>query len=96
MDQLNQDIKKFDGLYRRYINVTIDGGYYLNENGEILLRVETKGRTGKVLYRSSFYIMGGKETQVYGMDGSTGHGWGGRIVGYATLAEIENYKEKIR
>ena len=83
-------MKKFDAITRKYREVEVSDSYY-TENGEILYRVETKGRTGRTLYASKFYISNGKETNVYGMGGATGHGWGGRIAGYVNLAEIEKY-----
>ena len=92
-----QKIRIFDGLLRRYLNVIKhEDGYYVNESGEKLYRIETKGRTGKTLYYNGFYIMGSCEMRVQGMGGQTGHGWGGRIVGYLILDEIRDYKGRIK
>lgn len=84
----------FDGLTRNYREVEVAEGYY-TQNGEKLYRVETKGRYGKKLYRNGYYInKEGKEESVYGMGGSTGHGWGGRIEGYVLESELEKFGVK--
>lgn len=84
----------FDGLTRQYREVVIKDNCY-TQNGEKLYRIETKGKSGKKLYRNGYYFNNeGKEEPVYGMDGSTGHGWGGRIVGYLLKEELEKYGVK--
>jgi len=67
-------------------------------NGEKLFRIETKGKSGKSLYSNGNYLNAetGKQRQVSGMDGSTGHGWGGSVVGFYTLEQINNSTVKIK
>ena len=91
-------LKKWDGLSRSYREVIANDGFYCLIDGTRLYRIETKGRTGKSLYSNDRYLNreNGKEIVVYGMGGPTGHGWGGRIIGYATKPEIEAYPEKIK
>jgi len=89
-------IKKWDGLTGKYKDVIVGDGFYTTLNGDKLFRIETKGRTGKTLYSNSFYLNKGKENPVYGMNGSTGHGWGGKIIGYATESEIFSSSLKIK
>lgn len=84
----------FDGVTRKYREVEI-GEHCYTEKGENLIRIETKGRTGTTFYVRLNYIYNGVEQPVYGMGGSTGHGWGGRIIGYVTREEAEA-NEKIR
>lgn len=80
----------FDGLTKKYREVEVSNECY-TENGEDLYRIETKGKSGKKLYRNGYYINDGKEQPVYGMGGSTGHGWGGKIVGYILKSEFEQF-----
>ena len=88
-------MKKFDGITRKYREVEISDNCY-TENGEQLYRVETKGKTGRVLYGNLFYLLSdGKERQIFGMGGSTGHGWGGLVAGYVTKEEAEKYGIRI-
>ena len=88
-------MKKFDGITKKYREVEISEHCY-TESGDELYRVETKGKTGKTLYGNLFYLYSnGKERQVFGMGGSTGHGWGGSIVGYVTKDDAEKYGIKI-
>ena len=93
---MTASVKRFEGISRRYITVSVEDNHFVNENGEILFRIETKGAYGKTLYRNSRYVVDSKECSVYGMGGATGHGWGGQIMGYLTLAEIENSNLKIK
>ena len=90
----------FDGISGKYRDVLISENRmcFTTLDNQELYRIETKGRTGKVLYRNGFYVSvhTGKEIQVHGMDGATGRGWGGCIIGYATEEEIENYPVVIR
>ena len=80
----------FDRVTRQYRKVRVVDAHYVTENGEHLYRVETKGRTGTTLYALYGYIdQFGYERPVYGMSGATGHGWGGRIIGYVTREEGE-------
>lgn len=66
-------------------------------NGEMLFRIETKGRTGKSLYKNSSYLDANcNQRPVMGSDGSTGHGWGGRVVGFMTITQIEQSKLNIK
>lgn len=83
----------FDGLTRQYREVEVSEHCY-TENGKELYRIETKGKTGKKLYRNGYYLTNGKEDQVYGMGGSTGHGWGGKVVGYILESEFEQFNIK--
>lgn len=65
-------------------------------DGQILYRIETKGRTGKSLYANSGYVNSdGKMTSVTGSQGGTGKGWGGRVVGFLTKSQIDAYPVKI-
>lgn len=91
-------ITKWDGLSRKYREVVANDGAYSLIDGTKLYRIETKGRTGKTLYAKSFYLslLDGKERPVHGMDGATGFGWGGQIIGYLTKEEIEKYPVKIK
>ena len=89
-------IKKWDGITRKNKDVIVGDDFYTTLNGDKLFRIETKGRTGKTLYSNGFYLNGGKENSVYGMNGSTGHGWGGQIIGYATESEILSSSLKIK
>lgn len=93
-----QTLKKWDGLSRTYREVIISNGFYCLTDGTRLYRIETKGRTGRSLYSNGYYLNPetGKESSVHGMDGSTGHGWGGQIIGYATKQEIESNQVKIK
>jgi hypothetical protein len=93
-----QTLKKWDGLSRTYREVIISNGFYCLTDGTRLYRIETKGRTGRSLYSNGFYLnhKTGKENPVHGMDGPTGRGWGGQIVGYATKQEIESNPVKIK
>lgn len=93
-----QTLKKWDGLSRSYREVIVSNGFYCLTDGTRLYRIETKGRTGRSLYSNGYYLNSetGKENAVHGMDGATGHGWGGQIVGYATKQEIESYSVKIK
>lgn len=86
-------MKKFDNITRQYREVEIQEGFY-TQDGQKLFRVETRGRSGKVLYRSQRYIRDGKEVAPFGMGGSTGHGWGGSIKGYLLESELEKYGVK--
>jgi len=91
-----ETIKIWDGFSRTYRDVTVQEGFYcLTTGGDRLYRIETKGHTGRFLYPNSFYLDSktGREKLVHGMDGATGRGWGGKIVGYATKQEIEQYKK---
>jgi hypothetical protein len=83
----------FDALSGKYRDLIImpDTSYYVTQSGEPVFRIETKGRTGKVMYRNLFYIVDGRELRVHGCDGATGHGWGGQICGYLTRKEIDSY-----
>lgn len=83
----------FDALSGRYRDLIIMPGkcYYVTKSGDPIFRIETKGRTGKVMYRNIFYIVDDHEIRVHGMDGATGKGWGGQICGYMTREEIEAY-----
>lgn len=92
-----ETIKKWDELSRTYRDVIVCDGCYCLEDGTPLYRIETKGRTGKTIYLNGYYLdyNTGKENSVHGMDGATGHGWGGKILGYATEDEINSYKIKI-
>lgn len=93
-EEASKTIRIFDSLTKQYREVVISGNCY-TQKGEKLFRIETKGKTGKKLYRNGYYInKEGKEEQVYGMDGSTGHGWGGRVVGYLLESELEKYGVK--
>ena len=66
-------------------------------NGERLYRIETKGKTGKSLYKNYSYLNGkGQQTTPNGMDGATGHGWGGSVIGFMTLKQIEMSNLKIK
>jgi hypothetical protein len=87
-----ETLKKWDGLSRTYRDVTVQEGFYCLAGGERLYRIETKGRTGLSLYSNGYYldIKTGRENPVYGMNGATGRGWGGKIVGYATKQEIDS------
>lgn len=81
----------FDSITKQYRDVVVSGNCY-TQNGEELYRIETKGKSGKKLYRNGYYLNNeGKEEPVYGMGGSTGHGWGGRVVGYLLKSELEKY-----
>ena len=58
-------------------------------NGERLYRIETKGRSGKTLYRNGSYLDSkGNQTPCMGSGGATGHGWGGSVIGFMTLKQI--------
>lgn len=84
----------FDALTKQYREVTVADHYY-TQNGKMIYRIETKGKTGKKLYKNGYYLNNeGKEEPVYGMDGSTGHGWGGRVVGYLLESELGEYGVK--
>lgn len=85
----NNKMKRFNSITGKYIEVNVGEFAYVNLNGELLFRIETKGRTGKILYRNCFYLDRGIESQVYGSGGSTGRGWGGSIIGYLTEKEIK-------
>jgi len=89
-EPLQKVIKKWDAITGKYRDVLVDDKYYTTLDGEKLLRIETKGKTGKKLYSNDSYLDNGKESPVFGMGGSTGHGWGGKIVGYATELEISS------
>ena len=93
-----QNLKKWDGLSRTYREVIISNGFYCLTDGTRLYRIETKGRTGRSLYSNGYYLNSetGNESPVYGMSGSTGHGMGGRIIGYATNQEIKSFSVKIK
>lgn len=85
-------MKKFNPINKSYIDVDVDLSRwcYVDEQGNRLFRIETKGRTGKVQYRNAAYLNdNGREFAASGMGGSTGHGWGGSIIGYATEADLE-------
>lgn len=81
-------MKKYNSITRKYQEVVISDGFYITETGDKLYRIETKGRTGRTQYRNGYYLHNGKERAVYGSDGATGHGWGGRIIGYATEQDM--------
>lgn len=84
----------FDSITKQYRDVVVSGNCY-TQNGEELYRIETKGKSGKKLYRNGYYLNNeGKEESVYGMGGSTGYGWGGRVVGYLLKSELEKYGVK--
>lgn len=85
-------MEKFNIITNQYIEVSIDNekGCYINQNGEELVRIETWGKSGKKPHINGYYIKNNKEMPVYGMGGSTGMGWGGSILGYATLEESKN------
>lgn len=84
-------MKKFNPITRKYQEVRLANGYYTNDAGDKLFRIETKGRTGRTQYRNEFYLHAdGKESSVYGAGGATGHGWGGQIIGYATEQDMIN------
>lgn len=85
--------KIFNRLKRRYETVEVGENAYMC-NGEVLVRVERWGRSGKVLHGNYAYLVNGKERAVMGMDGATGHGWGGVVVGYCTVEELKWYKVK--
>lgn len=91
--------KLYDGLLRRRMEVSVDAGgaCYRNAGGDRLFRIETKGSTGRTLYRNGWYITPiGTEMAAHGMSGSTGRGWGGSIQGYLTEAEIDQSNLKIQ
>jgi hypothetical protein len=88
------NMTKYDAITRKYREVEISGSQY-TENGQPLYRVETKGKSGRTLYATIYYISDGKELPVYGMGGATGHGWGGRIIGYVTKDEAKANNIKI-
>lgn len=90
-------MKVSNPITRKYIEVSVQEGYYIDESGTALLRLETKGRTGTTIYANSHYLNNeGRQIQVYGMGGATGHGWGGTVVGFATLSEIKNSNMNVR
>jgi hypothetical protein len=84
---------KYDAITRKYREVEISGSHY-TENVQLLYWVETKGKSGRIL-ATIYYISDGKELPVYGMGGATGHGWGGRIIGYVTKDEAKANNIKI-
>ena len=66
-------------------------------NGERLYRIETKGRTGKSLYKKYSYLDSkGNQTSCTGSEGATGHGWGGSVIGFMTLKQIEESNLNIK
>jgi len=77
----------FDNITGKYRDVEVNSARY-NENGNDLYRIETVGKTGKVMYYNYYYINNGDEIPVYGSGGSTGKGWGGKILGYLTAKEL--------
>lgn len=83
----------FDALSGKYRDLIIVPGesHYVTKSGDPVFRIETKGRTGKVMYRNIFYIVDDRELRVHGCDGATGRGWGGQICGYMTRKEIDSY-----
>ena len=90
-------MKIWNSIFNRYQEVIKSEEFYINADGEKLIRIETKGKTGKSLYKRRYYIrQNGQEDTVMGMDGATGHGWGGRIVGYMTEKEIQETTLKIK
>ena len=96
INKTKEQIQVWDGITASYRSVYESGNFYSTVKGERLYRVETKGISGKTLYSNGYYIEEHKEMKVYGMGGSTGHGWGGSIVGYATEKEIKEYPVKIK
>ena len=83
----------YDAFTRSYRDLLVVPGknYYVTVIGEPVFRIETKGRTGKTMYRNLYYMSDGHEIRVHGMDGATGKGWGGMICGYMTRSEIDAY-----
>lgn len=88
-------MKIYNRLTGKNIEVEVTERYY-TLNGERLYRVETKGRTGVKKYINGSYLYKKVwndenslivESPVYGMNGATGHGWGGSICGYITKEE---------
>lgn len=93
-------IKIWNGISKEYEMVSVittDVSGWYERDGVRLIRIETKGKSGKTMYRSPGYISPkGIECEVFGMDGSTGHGWGGKILGYMTEIEITESGLKIK
>ncbi len=98
-------MKKFNGITSKYIDVEVSSDeQFYTVGGEKLYRIETKGRTGTKRYANGFYLGHSNrmdpdspivEVDVYGMGGATGHGWGGRVLGYLTECECEQYGIKV-
>ena len=67
-------------------------------DGERLFRIETRGKSGKSLYKKINYLNQDtlKQNPVFGSDGATGHGWGGSVIGFMTLKQIETSNLKIK
>ena len=66
-------------------------------NGKRLYRIETKGRYGKSLYSNCFYLDSkGNQEPCLGSGGATGHGWGGSVIGFMTLKQIEESNLNIK
>ena len=81
-------MKKYDSITKSYKELEVNEKGFYTENGEKIFRIETKGKSGKKLYTNGFYLNNKlQENPVFGMGGSTGHGWGGYIVGYLTEKE---------
>jgi len=96
INNTEEQIKVWDGLSKTYRIVNINDNFYSTMEGKKLYRIETKGKSGKTLYSNCYYRENQKEMPIYGMGGSTGHGWGGEIIGYATEQEIKEYPVKIK
>ena len=98
----------YDGLTRKNIEVELVtvsdqvGEYtflrcHYELDCQFLYRIETKGKTGKTLYKNSSYLNEkGRQTPPTGMDGATGHGWGGYVIGFMTQEQMDKSDLKIK
>jgi hypothetical protein len=87
-------VRIWNGIKGQYQDVKVKGENYINEEGKALYRIETYGRYGKKKHVNPRYLNEetGRQQDVFGTGGSTGHGWGGTIVGYLTWSEISERK----
>ena len=78
-------MKKYNQVDNNFMEVIVSGSSYSLPDGTPLVRLETWGCYGKKVRPNRDYLSDtGKEFPVHGMDGATGMGWGGRIIGYCT------------